>query len=200
MSRTLFTGEVASTLTQLLQYQQESVRAQRPAELQLRRLLEKFRVHYQFQPMVGRRRVDFLILGKQLIFVEIDGGYHYQQPGRLKADRVRDRQIYPILGSDSLSLRLTNRQVFDGTAEETLQHLFRYKRRPFRGFVKSHLISPLAAFSFYKLLRRIFSSDPGIRKGCPLVGGRRIMPVAPFPPPRTALGAYMRKGATQPHL
>jgi very-short-patch-repair endonuclease len=165
-----------------------------PAELQFRKLLEKFYVHYQFQPMVGRRRVDFLILGRQLIFVEIDGGYHYQRE-RIKADRARDKQIYPILGSDSLSLRLTNRMVFDGTAEETLQHLFRYKRRPFRGFVKSHLISPLAALSFYKLLRRIFSSDPGVRKGCSLISGRRIMPVAPSPPSHTALGAYMRKEA-----
>ena len=76
--------------------------------------------------MVGRRRVDFLILGRQLIFVEIDGGYHFQRE-RIKADRARDKQIYPILGSDSLSLRLTNRMVFDGTAKDTLQHLFRYK-------------------------------------------------------------------------
>jgi hypothetical protein len=149
--------------------------------------------------MVGRRRVDFLILGRQLIFVEIDSWYHYQ-PERIKADRARDEQIYPILGSDSLALRLTNRMVFDGTAEETLQHLFRYKRMPFRGFVKSHLISPVAASSFYKLIRRIFSSDPAIRKGCPLVVSRRIMPVAPSPPPTTALGAYMRRAVTQPHL
>jgi very-short-patch-repair endonuclease len=190
---------MAASLTQLLQYQQESVRAQSPAELQFRKLLEKFHIHYQFQPMVGRRRVDFLILGRQLIFVEIDGGHHYQLE-RIKADRARDKQIYPILGSDSLSLRLTNRMVFDGTAKDTLQHLFRHKRMPFRGFVKSHLISPLAASSFYKLLRRIFSGDPGIRKGCPLVVGRRIMPVAPSPPPTTALGAYMRRAATQPHL
>jgi hypothetical protein len=90
--------------------------------------------------------------------------------------------------------------VFDGTAEETLQHLFRYKRRPFRGFLKSHLIVPLAAFSFYKLLRRIFSNDPEIRKGCPLISARRIIPVAPSPPSRTALGVYMRKGASQSHL
>jgi hypothetical protein len=85
--------------------------------------------------------------------------------------------------------------VFDGRAEETLQHLFRRKRRPFRGFIKSHLIVPLAAFSFYKLLRRIFSSDPGIRKECPLVAGRRLIPVAPSPPSHTALGAYLRKEA-----
>jgi len=113
--RTLFTGGVTASLTQLLQYQQESVRAQRPEELQFRKLLEKFHVHYQFQPMVGRRRVDFLILGKRVIFVEIDGQHHYQ-PERIKADRARDEQIYPILGSDSLALRLTNRMVFDGTA------------------------------------------------------------------------------------
>lgn len=184
---------MAASLTQLLQYQRESVRAMGPAELQFRKLLDKFHVRYQFQPMVGRRRVDFLILGRQLIFVEIDGQHHYQ-PERIRADRARDRQIYPILGPDSLSLRLTNRMVFDGTAEETLQHLFRYKRRPFRGFVKSHLILPMAASSFYKLLRRVFSGDPGIRKGCPLIVSRRIMPVAPSPPARTALGTYMRGG------
>jgi len=195
----LFTGEVAASLTQLLKYQRESVRAQSPAELQFRRLLEKFHVHYQFQPMVGRRRVDFLILGKQLIFVEVDGVHHYQSE-RSKADRARDREIYPILGSDSLALRLTNRAVFDGTAEETLQQLFHYKARPFRGFVNSRLIVPIAAFSFYKLLRQIFSNDPGIRKRCPLIVSRRIMPVAPSPPPRTALGAHMRKRATQPCL
>jgi very-short-patch-repair endonuclease len=195
----LFTGGVAASLTQLLQYQRESVRAQGPAELQFRKLLEKFHVHYQFQPMVGRRRVDFLILGRQLIFVEIDGGHHYQHE-RIKADRARDKQIYPILGSNSLSLRFTNRMVFDGTAKDTLQHLFRYKQRPFRGFVKSHLISPVAASSFYKLIRRIFSSDPAIRKGCPLVVGRRIMPVAPSAPPTSALGTYMTRATTQPHL
>jgi hypothetical protein len=149
--------------------------------------------------MVGRRRVDFLILGKRLIFVEIDGQHHYQ-PERIRADRARDREIYPLLGSDSLSLRLTNRAVFDGTAEETLQQLFHYKEGPFRGLAQSRLISPLAAFSLYKLLRRIFSSDLGIRKGCPLVAGRRIMPVAPPPPRRTALGAHMRKQVTQPYL
>jgi hypothetical protein len=149
--------------------------------------------------MVGRRRVDFLILGKQLIFVEVDGGHHYQ-PARIKADRARDREIYPILGPDSLALRLTNRMVFDGATEETLQHLFRYKRRPFIGFVRSHLISPQAASAFYKLLRRIFSGDPGIRKGCRLIVSRRIMPVAPSPPPSTALGAHMRQRATRPHL
>jgi very-short-patch-repair endonuclease len=103
---------MAASFTQLLQYQQESVRTQSPAELQFRKLLEKFHVHYQFQPMVGRRRVDFLILGRQLIFVEIDSWYHYQ-PERVKADRARDEQIYPILGSDSLALRLTNHMVFD---------------------------------------------------------------------------------------
>ena len=194
----LFTKRVAS-LIQLLKYQRESVRAQSPAELQFRKLLEEFHVHYQFQPMVGRRRVDFLILGKQLIFVEVDGGHHYQ-PERIKADRARDREIYPILGSDSLALRLTNRAIFDGTAKETLQQLFHYKRRPFRGLVNSRLISPLAALSFYKLLRHIFSSDPGLRKGCPLVLGRRIMPVAPSPPPSTALGTYMRRVTAQPHL
>ncbi len=198
-ARTLFTGGMEASLTQLLQYQRESVRTMGSAESQFRKLLEKFHIHYQFQPMVGRRRVDFLILGRQLIFVEIDGGYHYQRE-RIKADRARDKQIYPILGSDSLSLRLTNRMVFDGTAKDTLQHLFRYKGVPFRGFVKSHLISPLAASSFYKLLRRIFSGDPGLRKGCPLVVGRRIMPVAPSAPPTTELGAYMRRRVTQPHL
>jgi very-short-patch-repair endonuclease len=87
---------MAASLTQLLQYQRESVRAMAPAELQFRKLLEKFHVHYQFQPMVGRRRVDFLILGRQLIFVEIDGGYHYR-PERIKPDRARDKQICPIL-------------------------------------------------------------------------------------------------------
>ena len=156
-----------ASLTQLLKYQRESVRSQHPAELQFTKLLEKFHVHYQIQPMVGRRRVDFLILGKQLIFVEVDGTHHYK-PERIKADRTRDREIYPILGPDSLCLRLTNRAVFDGTAEETLQHLFRYKRRPFPGLVKSRLVSPVAAYSFYKLLRRIFASSPGIRKGCSL--------------------------------
>jgi very-short-patch-repair endonuclease len=195
----LFTGEVAASLTQLLDYQQESLRTQNPAELQFRKLLEKFQVHYQFQPMVGHRRVDFLILGKRLIFVEIDGQPHYQ-PERIRADRARDGEIYPILGSDSLSLRLTNRAVFDGTAEETLQQLFHYKEGPFRGLLQSRLISPLAASSFYKLLRRVFSGDPGVRKGCSLIAGRRIMPVAPSPPPRTALGAHMRRRATQPHL
>ena len=92
---------------------------------------------------LGHRRVDFLILGKRLIFVEIDGGHHYQSE-RIRADRVRDKEIYPILGSDSLSLRLANRAIFDGTAEETLQQLFHYKERPFRGFVKSRLVSPIA--------------------------------------------------------
>jgi hypothetical protein len=87
---------VAASLTQLPDYQQESLRDQNPAEFQFGKLLEKFQVHYQFQPMVGRRRVDFLIPGRQLIFVEIDSWYHYQ-PERIKADRARDKQIYPIL-------------------------------------------------------------------------------------------------------
>ena len=111
-----------ASLTQLLQYQRESVRTMGSAESQFRKLLEKFHIHFQFQPMVGRRRVDFLILGRQLIFVEIDGGYHYQRE-RIKADRARDKQIYPILGSDSLSLRLTNRMVFDGTAHSQCEVL-----------------------------------------------------------------------------
>jgi len=149
--------------------------------------------------MVGHRRVDFLILGKRLIFIEIDGGYHYK-PERIRADRTRDQEIYQILGADSLSLRLTNRAVFDGTAEETLQHLFRYKTKPFSGFVKSRLIVPAAAYSFYALLRRICSGDPWIRKGCPLVAGRRIMPVAPSPILRTALGTYMRRTAGRHRL
>jgi len=149
--------------------------------------------------MVGHRRVDFLILGKRLIFVEIDGAHHYK-PDWVKADRTRDQEIYPILGPDSLCLRLTNSAVFDGTAEETLQQLLRYKTKPFSGFVKSRLIIPVAAYSFCKLLRRIFSGDPGIRKGCSLVTGRRIMPVAPSPTPRTAVGAYMRKMAGKHRL
>ena len=70
---------------------------------------------------MGHRRVDFLILGRQLIFVEIDGSQHYNNPKRTQADRQRDSEIYPILGENSLSLRLTNRMVSDGTAEQTLQ-------------------------------------------------------------------------------
>lgn len=138
---------MAASLTQLLKYQNEGTRSQNRAELQFRKLLEKFQIHYQFQPMVGHRRVDFLILGKRLIFIEIDGGYRYK-PERVRADRTRDQEIYQILGADSLSLRLTDRAVFDGTAEETLQHLFRYKAKPFSGFVKSRLIVPAAACSF----------------------------------------------------
>ncbi|SRR6266576_1235194 len=190
---------MTASLTQLLKYQKESIRSQSRAELQFGKLLEKFQIHYQFQPMVGRRRVDFLILGKRLIFVEIDGSQHYK-PDWIKADRARDQEIYPILGPDSLCLRLPNGAVFDGTAEETLQQLFRYKTKPSSGLVNSRLVSPVAANSFYTLLRRIFSGEPGIRKGCSLVTGRRIMPVAPSPTLRTALGAYMRKTAGEHRL
>ncbi len=149
--------------------------------------------------MVGRRRVDFLILGKRLIFVEIDGAQHYK-PDWIKADRTRDEETYPILGHDSLCLWLSNGAVCDGTAEETLRQLFRYKTKPSSGLVKSRLVSPVAANSFYTLLRHIFSGEPGIRKGCSLVTGRRIMPVAPSPTLRTALGTYMRRTAEKDRL
>jgi very-short-patch-repair endonuclease len=159
------------------------------AELAFKRILDRFGIPFQFQPMIGNRIVDFVVLSRPVLLIEIDGGYHFTS-AQVKKDRQRDREISQALGEvPALFLRFSDSQVFDDSAEATLKKLFPAHEKHRGKEVFCGYVSPAAIRSFYRFLSS-GKSAPSVRS-CEFLKRGRVMPEAPRPF-RSALGAYMR--------
>ncbi len=170
-------------------YRRERAKAPTKAELAFKKILDRLGIPYQFQPMIGNRIVDFVVLSRPVLLIEIDGGYHFT-PAQVKKDRQRDREISQALGDvPALFLRFSDSQVFDDSAEETLKKLFPGQEKHPRKEVFCGYVSPISVRSFYKFLSS-GKSAPCVRS-CEYLRRGRVMPEAPRPI-RSALGAYMR--------
>lgn len=170
-------------------YRRERVASPTEAEAAFKTILHRLGLPYFFQEVIDNRIVDFVVLSRPLLLVEVDGRYHFT-PAQIKRDRLRDRQISRALGDvPALFLRFADSQVFDDSAEATLKKLFPNDQRQPQNELRGGYVSPRALRSFFKFLSSA-KSAPYVQSAALFKRGR-VMPEAPRPL-HTALGAYMR--------
>lgn len=99
-------------MAKMNQYCRQNRRKPTPAELHLKKELQRKGIIFRSQRPIDYYIVDFLIFMKAIV-IEVDGGYHFTQEQRIK-DQVRQRYIE---NKGFEVIRVTNKQVFDNDLE-----------------------------------------------------------------------------------
>jgi very-short-patch-repair endonuclease len=172
-------------------YRRERAAAPTKAEAAFQKILHRLGLPHRFQAIIDNRIVDFVVLSRLLLLIEIDGSYYFT-PVQNKRDRLRDRQLSRALGEvPTLFLRFVDAPVFEDSAEATLKKLFPVYVKQTRKELLGGYISPRALRSFYKFLLSVKSARACIR--CiPVEGTRDARGSQPL---RTALGALLERTA-----
>lgn len=104
-------------MAKMTKYCRANRRKPTPAELHLKKELQRKGIRFRSQRPIDYYIVDFLIFMKAIV-IEVDGGYHFT-PEQIKKDQIRQKYIE---SKGFEVIRVTNEQVFKNDLE------YMYKR------------------------------------------------------------------------
>lgn len=118
-------------------YKKDLKRNSTPAEKHFKKILKKYNICFKFQGIIYTPKnfylTDFLIFNKPKTIIEVDGNYH-KDLKQVGYDNWRSREIKKTRYKEFRIVRITNKEVFNGKAEQKIINLF---PRQYRKYFKN---------------------------------------------------------------